>query len=72
MLETIYSLDVLFFPILNQFVVPCLVLSLASCPAYRFLRRIGKVVWYSHLFKNVPQFVLIYKNTESQRFQCSQ
>ena len=20
----------------------------------------GKVVWYSHLFKNIPQFVLIY------------
>ena len=58
---TIYSLDVLFFPILNQFVVPCLVLAVASCPAYRFLRRIGKVVWYSHLFKNLPQFVLILR-----------
>ena len=28
-----------FFPILNQSVVPCLVLSVASRPAYRFLRR---------------------------------
>ena len=27
------------FPILNQFVVPCLVLIAASWPAYRFLRR---------------------------------
>ena len=27
------------FPILNQFVVPCLVLTAASWPAYRFLRR---------------------------------
>ena len=27
------------FPILNQFVVPCLVLTVASWPAYRFLRR---------------------------------
>ena len=26
-------------PILNQSVVPCLVLTFASCPAYRFLRR---------------------------------
>ena len=27
------------FPILNQFVVPCPVLTVASWPAYRFLRR---------------------------------
>ena len=27
------------FPILNQFVVPCLILTVASWPAYRFLRR---------------------------------
>ena len=27
------------FPIRNQFVFPCLVLTVASCPAYRFLRR---------------------------------
>ena len=27
------------FPILNQSVVPCLVLTVASWPAYRFLRR---------------------------------
>ena len=27
------------FPILNQSVVPCLVLTVASCPAYRFLKR---------------------------------
>ena len=27
------------FPILNQFVVPCPALIVASCPAYRFLRR---------------------------------
>ena len=27
------------FPILNQFIVPCPVLSVASWPAYRFLRR---------------------------------
>ena len=34
---TIYSLDVLPFPTLNQSVFSCL--SVASCPAYRFLRR---------------------------------
>ena len=32
----------------------------AGSPAYRFLRRQVKVVWYSHLFKNFPQFVLIH------------
>ena len=40
---TIYSLDVLPFLILNQSVVPCLVLTVASCPAYKFLRR--QVMW---------------------------
>ena len=32
------------FPIGNQSVVSCLVLTVASCPAYRFLRR--QVKWY--------------------------
>ena len=41
-------------------VVPCLVLAVASWPAYRFLRRAGQVVWYSHLFKSFPQFVVIH------------
>ena len=36
---TIYSFDVTPFLILNQSVVPCLVLTVASWPAYRFLRR---------------------------------
>ena len=40
------------FPIWNQFVVPCPVLSIASWPAYTFLRR---QVWYSHIFQNFPQ-----------------
>ena len=46
------------FPILNQSVVPCKVLPVASYPAYRFLRR--QVVCYSHLFKNFPQFIVIH------------
>ena len=45
-------------PIWNQSVVPCSVLTVASCPAYRFLRR--QVVWYSHLFKNFSQFPVIH------------
>ena len=31
------------FPILNQFIAPCWVLTVASCPAYRFL--MGQVIW---------------------------
>jgi len=45
------------FPVGNQSVVPCPVLTTASWPAYRFLRR--QVRW-SHLFKNFPQFVMIH------------
>ena len=46
------------FPVLNQFIVPCLVLTLASWPAYRFHRR--QIGGLDHLFKNFPQFVVIY------------
>ena len=46
------------FPIWNQSVVPCPVLTVASWPAYRSLKR--QVVWYSHIFQNVPQFVAIH------------
>ena len=45
-------------PILNQSVVSCLVLTVASWTSYRFLRR--QVALYSHLLKNFPQFVVIY------------
>ena len=48
------------FPILNQSVVPCPVLTVASCPAYKFSQEADKVVCYSHLFKNIPQFVVIH------------
>ena len=49
------------FSIWNQSVVPCLILTAASWPAYRFLRRHVKVVWYSHLLKNFPHFVVIHR-----------
>ena len=39
-------------------VVPCLVLTVASWPVYRS-QEAGQAVWYSHLFKNYPQFVVI-------------
>ena len=47
------------FPIWNQSVVPCPVLTVVSWPAYRFLRR--QVRWSGfHLLKNLPQFVVIH------------
>ena len=46
------------FPILNQSVVPCLVLTVAlTC--IQVSQGTGKMVWYSHLSKNFPQFVVI-------------
>ena len=45
------------FPILNQF-VPCLILLLLAC--IQVSQETGKVLWYSYLFKNFPQFVVIH------------
>ena len=44
---------------LNQSVVPCRVLTVASWPAYRFLKR-QVMVWYSHFSKSFPQLVMIH------------
>ena len=47
------------FPIWNQSVVPCSGLTVASWPAYRFLRR--QVRWSGiSISKNFPQFVVIH------------
>ena len=47
------------FPILNQAIVPCPVLTVASWFAYRFLRR--QVRWSdSPISKNFPQFVVVH------------
>ena len=47
------------FPVLNQSVVPCLVLMVASCLAYKFLRR--QIRWSGiPISKNFPQFVVIH------------
>ena len=56
---TIYSLDILLF----LFGIVCCSMSSSNCC---FLTRIqispevGQVVWYSHLFKNFPQFIVIH------------
>ena len=48
------------FLILNQSIVPCPVLTVAPCPAYRFLRRQIRQPGI-HLFKNFSQFVVIHR-----------
>ena len=42
------------FPIWNQSVVPCPVLTVASS------QEVGQGVWYSYLFQNSPQFIVIH------------
>ena len=57
---TIYSLDVL----LSQFRISLLfhVLSSNCCflTCIQISQEAGKVVWYSHLFQDLPQFVVIH------------
>ena len=48
------------FPVLNQSFVQCLILIVASWLLMQVSQEAGKVVWYLHLFKNFPQFVLIH------------
>ena len=56
---TIYSLDVLLF----QFVTSLLSMSASNCcflTCIHISQEAGQVVWYSHLLKNFPQFVVIH------------
>ena len=53
------------FSILNQSVVPYRVLTV---PSWLVSQETGKMVWYSHLFKSFPQFIMIH----SQRLWHSQ
>ena len=46
------------FPIWNQPIVSCPILTVASWAAYRFFT--GQVRWSSHLLKNFPPFVVIH------------
>ena len=46
------------FPVWNQSVVPCPVLNVASC--IQISQEADQVVWYSHLFQNFPQFIVIH------------
>ena len=49
------------YPIWNRSIVPCLVLTIASFTHIQVSQEAGDVVWYSHLLKNFPQFVVIYR-----------
>ena len=56
---TIYNFEVLLFPIWNQSIDPCLVLYVASWPAYRFLRR--QVSWSGiPISFRIFQFIVIH------------
>ena len=49
------------FPIWNQSqFVPCLVLNCCFLTGIQVSQEAGQVVWYSHLLKNFPQFVVIH------------
>ena len=47
------------FPIWNQYVVPCPVLT-CFLTCIQISQKAGQVVWYSHLLKNFPQFIVIH------------
>ena len=56
---TIYSLDVL----LSQFGTVCCSVYSSNCcflTCIQISQEAGKVVWYSHVFKNFPQFIVIH------------
>ena len=56
------------FPMWNQSVVPCPVLTVASWPAYRFLKR--QVRWSG--FPSLSEFSAVYCDPHSQRLWHSQ
>ena len=56
------------FPILNQSVVPCPVLTVAFCPAYRFLKR--QVRW--SVFPFLEEFPTVCWDPNGQRLWHSQ
>ena len=56
---TIYSLDVL----LSYLELVCCSMSSSNCcflTCIQISQEAGQVVWYSHLFQNFPQLVVIY------------
>ena len=56
------------FPILNQSIVSCSILTVASWPAYRFLRRQVRCL----VFPSLSEFSTVYCDPHSQRLWHSQ
>ena len=48
------------FPNLEPIIVLCLVLTCCFLSCMQVSQTAGKVVWYSHLFKNFPRFAVIH------------
>ena len=48
------------YPIWNQFTLSHPFLTIASWLAYKVSQEMRKMVWYSHLLKNFPQFVVFH------------
>ena len=46
-------------PVLNLSVVLCLILTAAFFTYIQTFQETGKVIWYSHFLKNLPQFVVV-------------
>ena len=44
----------------NQSVVPCPVLNCFFLTCIQISQEAGQVIWYSHLFQNFPQFIVIH------------
>ena len=45
---------------LEQSIVPCPTLNCCFLTCMQISQEVGEVIWYSHLFKNFPQFVVIH------------
>ena len=48
------------FPIWNQSIVPVSSSNCCFLTCIQISQEAGKVVWYSHLFQNFPQFIVIH------------
>ena len=57
---TIYSLDVLLFLFGASLLFPVWFFNCCFLTCIQFSQEAGKVVWYSHLFNNFPQLVVIH------------
>ena len=57
---TIYSLDVLLFLSGNSLLFHVQFSNCCFLACIQISQEAGQVVWYSHLFKNFPQFVVIH------------